>query len=137
MVQQQLKGGVQPVLDRLGLNLVQAQLATARHDVLVQVKLLLHMRGLGDPVSANRVSGKRYPTADMRQQPVRRDERKLLTVLAQDANGWQNIRKQPAIVDMKSTHSPVYQSIERFRLINRMTSAQLRHKLSLGSIAAI
>ena len=31
---------MQPVLDRLGLDLVQAQLATERHDVLVQVKLL-------------------------------------------------------------------------------------------------
>ena len=60
----------------------------------------MHMRGLGDLVSATRVGRKRYLTADMRQQPVRRDERKLLTVLAQDANAWQNIRQQPAIVDM-------------------------------------
>ena len=43
---------MQPVLDRFGLDLVQAQLAPARHDLLVQLKLLLHVRGLGDLVSA-------------------------------------------------------------------------------------
>src|SRR6516162_2431064 len=43
---------MQPVLDCFGLDLVQAQLAPARHDLLVQLKLLLHVRGLGDLVSA-------------------------------------------------------------------------------------
>jgi hypothetical protein len=47
---------MQPVLDRLGLDLVQAQLAPARHDLLVQVKPLLHMRGLGDLVSAAEIA---------------------------------------------------------------------------------
>ena len=51
-----VKGAMQPVLDRLGLDLVQAQLAPARLDLLVQVKLLLHMRGLGDLVSAAEIA---------------------------------------------------------------------------------
>ena len=51
-----VKRAMQPVLDRLGLDLVQAQLAPARRDLLVQVKPLLHMRGLGDLVSAAEIA---------------------------------------------------------------------------------
>jgi len=56
MVHQELNVLMQPVLGRLGLGLVQAQLAPARHDLLVQLKLLLHMRGLGDLVSAAEIA---------------------------------------------------------------------------------
>ena len=51
-----VKRAMQPVLDRVGLGLVQAQLALARHDLPVQVKLLTHMRGLGDLVSAAEIA---------------------------------------------------------------------------------
>ena len=41
-----VKRAMQPVLDRLGLGLVQAQPAPAPHDLLVQVKLLFTCEGL-------------------------------------------------------------------------------------------